>query len=72
MLMMPPLGTKTSATIRSAHAKYKKTANTSHQSISHFYLSAISELEELRVALIIAFERQVEDFCTLARKPNQP
>ena len=27
---------------------------------------------DYRVALIIAFERQVEDFCILARKENQP
>ena len=27
--------------------------------------------KQLRAALIIAFERQVEDFCILARKANQ-
>jgi hypothetical protein len=33
MPISPPLGTNTSANIKIVHAKYKKIANTSHQSI---------------------------------------
>jgi len=43
ILIMPPLGTNTSAIIKAAHAKYKKTAKTS-QPISSSFIKVLRSL----------------------------